>query len=298
MKEKTIYALGFFDGVHIGHGALLNECRKLADQFGCKAAAVTFSSHPDTLVLGKTPELINTIEDRVRLLKQFGMDEVIILPFDRKIQTMDWQEFLASLRKDYGAVGLVCGHDFRFGHKGEGDAEKLRRYCEAKGLPCIIVPEQTLDGIRISSTHIRQLIEQGDMETASKFLGHPHALSGQVVAGRQVGRTIGIPTANILIPEGIVVPRLGVYACRCRVGEDTYPAVTNVGTRPTVEGRGITVEPWILDYSGDLYGRQITLEFFHFLRPERKFPSLEALKEEIQRDAEGTRLYLKRMFTV
>ena len=114
--NKTIYALGFFDGVHLGHGALLQECRRLADEHGCQAAAVTFSSHPDTLVLGKTPGLINTIEDRIRLLKEAGMDDVVVLPFDKKMQSMHWQDFLRLLVESYGAAGLVCGHDFRFGN--------------------------------------------------------------------------------------------------------------------------------------------------------------------------------------
>ena len=155
-------------------------------------------------------------------------------------------------------------------------------------MSCVIVPEQTVDGIRVSSTHIRSLIEQGDMETAAKFLGHPHILSGEVVAGRQLGRTIGVPTANILIPEGVVLPKLGVYACLCRVDGHKYVAVTNIGSRPTVEGHQVRAESWLLDFEGDLYGRQITLEFVKFLRPEQKFGSLEELKAQIQADAAQT----------
>ena len=136
------------------------------------------------------------------------------------------------------------------------------------------------------------------MATAVKFLGHPHVLSGTVVHGKALGRKLGVPTANLRLPEGLAIPRFGVYACSCIIDGKRYPAVTNIGTRPTVEGSGITVEPWILDYSGDLYDREITLEFHYFLRPEQKFPSLEALKEEICRNAEETRLYLKRLFTV
>ena len=145
---------------------------------------------------------------------------------------------------------------------------------------------------------IRSQIETGDMATAVRFLGHPLTLTGTVVRGQQLGRTLGIPTANLRLPEGIVTPRFGVYACSTEIDGKLYPAVTNIGNRPTVNGHHTTVEPWILDYSGDLYGREITLEFHYFLRPEKKFPSLEALKEEIYRDAEGTRLYLKRLFTV
>jgi len=160
-----------------------------------------------------------------------------------------------------------------------------------------VVPEQTIDGIRVSSTYIRRQIEEGDMATAVRFLGHPHILTGTVVHGKALGRKLGIPTANLLLPEGMAIPRFGVYACRARIDGKVYPAVTNIGTRPTVEGVGVTVEPWILDYSGDLYDREITLEFYFFLRPEMKFPSLEALQAEIRRNAQQTRDFLQTTFT-
>ena len=292
MEHKRIFALGFFDGVHLGHQALLKACVELAAQLDVETAAITFENHPQSLFMKQTPPLLTTLQDRYRLLLHYGIDHVYTYPVTEKVMSTDWRVFLDELML-CGGVGFVCGHDFRFGHKGEGDAEKLRRYCEAKGLPCIIVPEQTLDGIRISSTHIRQLIEQGDMETASKFLGHPHALSGRVVAGRQVGRTIGIPTANILIPDGVVVPKLGVYACRCRIGEQVYSAVTNIGSRPTVGGHQVRSESWILDFEGDLYGKTITLELISMLRPEEQFPSLDALRAQIHRDAQQARNILK-----
>ena len=293
MKEKTIYALGFFDGVHLGHAALLVACRKLAEETGRNAAAVTFSSHPDTLVLGKTPNLINTIEDRVQLLKAAGMDDVIVLPFDKQMQSMPWQEFLTLLVEHYHAAGLVCGHDFRFGNRGEGNAKLLQDYCKEKSMPCAVVPEQKLEEVTISSTHIRSLLEQGQMEEAARFLGHPHMLTGCVVSGRKLGRTLGIPTANLALPEDTVKLPFGVYACKAEVDGKTYLAVTNIGNRPTVGGHRITVEPWLLDFEGDLYGKSLTLSFYSFLRSERKFPSLDALKEEIGKNALQTRKFFE-----
>ena len=293
MNNRYIYALGFFDGVHIGHAALLKECRRLADDAGCKAAAVTFSSHPDTLVLGKTPKLINTIEDRVRLLKEKGMDDVVVLPFDKRMQTMHWEEFLGLLVEFYGAAGLICGHDFRFGNRGMGNADLLQNYCREKGMACTVVPEQTLDGITVSSTYIRSLLEKGDLEVAEKFLGHPHMLSGTVVSGRKLGRTLGIPTANISIPEDAVELPFGVYACKAQVAGKEHLAVTNIGNRPTVGGHRVTVEPWLLDFDADLYGQELTLLFYRFLRAEQKFPSLEALKEEIGKNAAQTRKFFE-----
>lgn len=293
MKD-TIYALGFFDGVHLGHAALLSACRALSGEHGCRAGVVTFDVHPDILVLGSTPGLINTPRDRDRMLTEnFAMEAVVSLPFDEKMRSMGWEDFLKMLEKDYMASGFVCGEDFRFGYKGSGNALLLREYCEKRGIPMAIVPEQTIDGIRVSSTYIRQQIESGDMATAVKFLGHPHILTGTVVHGQALGRKLGIPTANLRLPEGLVMPKFGVYACACLVGGVRYPAVTNVGKRPTVAGRNVTVEPWILDYEGDLYDREITLEFHYFIRPERKFPTLDALIEEIHANAEETRSYLK-----
>lgn len=292
--NKAVYALGFFDGVHIGHQALLTACRRLAEKDGLLAGVVTFGNHPDELVLGSSPALINTPQDRERLLKQrYHMDLVVTLPFDQRMRSMPWQDFLTMLRRDYDAVGFVCGEDFRFGDRGEGTARLLADYCRREGLPWDVVPEQILDGIRVSSTYIRSQIQTGDMATAVRFLGHPHILTGQVIHGRALGRRLGIPTANLTLPGGLAIPKFGVYVCKALVEGKAYPAVTNIGVRPTVGGETVTVEPWILDYSGDLYGREITLELHYFLRPERKFPSLEELKEEICRNGEQTRAFFK-----
>lgn len=289
---KTLYALGFFDGVHLGHIALLRQCRALAQAGNLRAGVVTFATHPDALVLGSPPPLINTPYDREKLLRQrFGMDAVVTLPFDRATMAMPWQDFLALLVEDYAAAGFVCGEDFRFGCRGEGTASLLQEFCQSRGLPSAVVPEQTLDGIRVSSTYIRTQLEAGDMATAVRFLGHPHLLTGHVVHGHQLGRRLGIPTANLQLPSGLAVPKFGVYACQCVVDGSRYPAVTNLGTRPTVEGHQITVEPWILDYTGDLYGQELALEFYFFLRPERKFDSLAALQAEIHRNAQQTRAF-------
>lgn len=291
MERKTIYALGFFDGVHLGHQALLRACRALAVETRCQPGAVTFTSHPDALVFGSAPELINSIEDRRRLLAQMGMERIAVLPFDEEMMRTPWQAFFHRLVEEFGAAGLVCGYDFRFGAQGAGNALRLEGACREAGIPCRVVPEQKLDGVTVSSTHIRRLLAEGDVETAGKFLGHPHILSGQVTAGRHLGRRLGTPTANIPAPPGVLLPRYGVYACKAWVEGAEYMGVTNVGVRPTVEGRHATVEPWLLDFSGDLYGKALTLEFHAFLRPERKFDSLEALRAEIRKNADETRKF-------
>ena len=288
MKQRVL-ALGFFDGVHLGHQALLGACRELANSLSCEAAAVTFDRHPLCNITGNAPALLNTPEDRITLLRRFGMAQVHTLEFNEALRDLHWRDFFRLLVEELGAAGLVCGDDYRFGKGGEGTADKLRTLCAETGIPCVVVPEQTVEGIRVSSSHIRNLIEQGDMEQAVRFLGHPHVLSGTVVAGRQLGRTIGVPTANLQLPRDIVQPRFGVYVCDAITEGKRYRAVTNVGIRPTVGGQHVTVEPWLLDFEGDLYGKTLTLEFVAFLRPEQKFENLEQLQHAILQDAETAR---------
>lgn len=286
--KKYIYALGFFDGVHLGHQALLSQCRLLAAQLGCKAAAITFDRHPQSLFAKEPPLLLSTAEDRLTLLRRFGMEQVNILPVSQEVMSTPWGDFLDDLVKN-GAAGFVCGDDFRFGAKGAGDCKKLQFFCKERNLPCIILPEQDLDGSRISSTRIRNALENGNLNEANRLLGHPHILTGTVVSGQHIGRTIGVPTANIRLPEGVLCPVFGVYACKAAVDGKTYPAVTNIGTRPTVDGQGVTVEPWLLDFEGDLYGKRLTLEFYAYLRPEKKFADLHQLQQEILKNAAETR---------
>ena len=291
-QQKRIFALGFFDGVHLGHQALLGACVSLAESAGAEAAAITFDRHPRSLFTQTPPPLISTAVSRRLLLDRYGITYVKQYPVVPEVMGMPWEKVLEGLLEE-GAVGFVCGDDFRFGRCNEGNVQGLVKFCEERGLPCAIVPEQTVDGKRISSTYIRTQIECGDMETAKRFLGHPHIVSGVVVPGKQLGRTLGIPTANIRLEEGLVVPKFGVYACRVNIDGKSYAAVTNVGTRPTVSGVGVTVEPWILDFDGNLYGQEITLEFHRFLRPETKFDGLDALKAQINRDADTTRNYFR-----
>ena len=290
MNDKKIIALGFFDGVHLGHQVLLRQCCTLATQRGCLAAAITFDRHPQSLFRKDPPPLLTTGQDRRRLLREYGIGSIFQYPVEEKTMSMPWQAFLEELIS-FGGAGFVCGQDFRFGYRGAGDAEKLSRFCEERSLPCVIVPEQSLDAVRISSTHIRSLLALGHMETAKKFLGHPHLLTGKVVTGRRLGGKLGFPTANVLIPPGIACPRHGVYACTVRVDGQPFIAVTNVGSRPTVDGHQVRTESWLLDFSGDLYGKTVTLEFHYFLRPEKKFDSLEQLQAAVQADAARARSY-------
>jgi riboflavin kinase/FMN adenylyltransferase len=294
MKEKTIYALGFFDGVHLGHQMLLAACRHLAEENACQSGAVTFTSHPDSLVSGNAPALLNTSEERRQLLAAYGMDAVLELAFDEKLMATPWSVFLTWLI-DQGAAGFVCGEDFRFGAKGEGSAEKLAAFCEEQKLPYIVVKEQVVDGEKISSTRIRALLEQGQIEQANRLLGHFHFFTGRVVTGQQLGRTIGFPTANLAFPEGLLIPKFGVYACQVSIAdEQDYAAVANIGIRPTVNGTEPLMELHLLDFAGDLYGKELLVTLHAFLRPEQKFHSLDELQAEIQKNVQQTRDFFEK----
>ena len=294
MKERVI-ALGFFDGVHLGHAALLRRTVEEAEQRGVTPAVFTFAQPPKEVVTGIPCPLIGSPDDRKGLLERmFGIKDVIMVPFDHEMMTTTWEDFVTKiLIERYHAVHLVAGHDHRFGHKNQGSPELLVEKCRELGLGCDIIPKVEVDGITVSSTYIRSLVGMGQMERAAKFLGHPHTLTQTVRHGRRIGHTIGVPTINLVIPPHVLVPSHGVYVTRVYLSDGSdYAAVTNVGTRPTVNnGTDITVEPWLLDFEGDLYGQTVRVEFHKRLRDEIRFDSLDALRRQIQTDAQATRDY-------
>ena len=294
-EKKRVIALGFFDGVHRGHGALLRRVTEQAAALGAVPAAVTFYTHPENLILHSPMPLLSSPTDRADLMRRcYGIRDVIVARFDERMMHMPWRDFITEyLVQEHGAVHLVAGHDFHFGYKGEGNPQRLQETCAQIGVGCDIVPKVEQDGITISSTYIRTLVAQGEMERANEFLGHPHTLSNTVAHGKRLGSALGFPTVNLQIPGGVLIPAYGVYACRvCFEDGSSRPAVTNVGVRPTVDdGDRVNVEGFILDFHGDLYGQTIRMEFYKRLRGERKFPTLEALRDEVMRNAEETRVY-------
>ena len=294
-QKKRVIALGFFDGVHRGHGALLSRVAQAARELGATPAAVTFDTHPENLILGSPMPLISSPLDRAELMRRYyGIQEVIIAHFDDRMMHMSWWDFVAEyLVAEHGAVHLVAGHDFHFGYKGEGNPQRLAELCKVLGVGCDIIPKVEMDGITISSTYIRTLVAQGEMDRAVTFLGHPYVMSDQVGHGKRLGSSQGFPTVNLRFRPGVLIPAHGVYACKAVLENgETYLAVTNVGVRPTVDEDGaVNVEGFLLDFDGDLYGQTVRMEFYHRLRPERKFPSVAELKEEIMRNAQQTRDY-------
>ena len=294
IKEKVI-ALGFFDGVHLGHAALLRRTAEEAAARGVTPAVFTFDRPPKEVITGIPCPLINSPADRRDLVRRlYGIREVLMVPFDHEMMTTGWEEFVTRILVErYHAVHLVAGHDHHFGHKNQGSPELLAAKCAQLGLGCDIIPKVEIGGITVSSTYIRRLVELGQIHRANRFLGHPHTLTGTVRHGRGIGSSRLFPTANLMIPPHVLVPSHGVYATRVTLEDgSSYAAVTNVGTRPTVNnGADVTVEACLLDFQGDLYGRQLRLEFFDHLRDEVRFDSLDALKAQIAADAEATRRY-------
>ena len=293
-KEKVI-ALGFFDGVHMGHAALLRRTVEEAAARGVTPAVFTFDRVPKEVITGIPCPLINSPDDRKELVRRlYGIREVIMVPFDDEMRTTAWDDFVTKILVErYHAVHLVAGHDHHFGHKNQGSPELLMEKCAQLGLGCDIIPKVEVGGITVSSTYIRRLVELGQVERAMDFLGHPHTLTSTVLHGRGIGSSRLYPTANLAIPPRVLVPSHGVYVTRVTMPDGaSYAAVTNVGTRPTVNnGTDVTIEACLLDYEGDLYGKTLRLEFFRHLRDEIRFDSFEALKAQIAADVETTRQY-------
>lgn len=292
---KRVIALGFFDGVHIGHGALLSLCAQRAAELDAVPAAFTFDIHPSALILNSPVPLLTTSADRAGLMRRcYSIRDVIVGRYDQRMMKTPWRDFVTDfLARDNGAVHLVAGHDFHFGYKGEGSPQRLRELCSELGLGCDIVPKVEEEGITVSSSYIRTLIAKGEMARAVRFLGHPHVLTGTVRRGKRLGSALGFPTVNLPVPAGVLAPAFGVYAARVvpESGE-SWPAVTNVGVRPTVDdGNAVTVESWLLGFDGGLYDREVRVEFYAYLRCEQKFDTLEELRSQVMADAQSAKMF-------
>lgn len=292
--RKKVIALGFFDGVHLGHQALLRRVMERSSGV-YMPALFTFDRPPREVVTGvPVPRLSTGEERRGKIVRLFPGMEVLEEPFDRTLMVQSWQGFLESLTQRHQAGWFVAGHDFRFGYRNEGDVESLRHWAEKRGLGCDVIPAVYAEGNVVSSTRIRALLEEGDVEAAARLLGEPYALSGPVAHGKGLGRRLGAPTINLLPAPGRQIPGNGVYVTHVEIDGRVCPAVTNVGVRPTVEDRGrLLVESHLLDWREQLYGRQCRIEFLRRLRGETRFASLEALSRQIQKDAGDARRYFE-----
>ncbi|MFT4175287.1 MAG: bifunctional riboflavin kinase/FAD synthetase [Luteolibacter sp.] len=289
-------ALGVFDGVHIGHQAVIARAVDAAKKAGGLAGLVTFDPHPIRVIApGKAPRaLLATLGHKARLVNDLGMDLFVPLHFDSEFAKMEAGTFLDQLLAA-PVKTLAVGEDWRFGHHRGGDLEFLKQAAQTRGFTLEAVPPVMLDGDRISSTRIRQAIRDGNLEDARRMLGRPYSLSGTVIHGKQLGRTIGFPTANLDVGEAQLPPD-GVWIVTARLGDGRRcQGVANLGSRPTVSGSGRLLEVHLFDFHEDLYDKEVEVEFRHHLRPEMKFPSFEDLKRRIEEDALAAREFFGRV---
>jgi riboflavin kinase/FMN adenylyltransferase len=290
----VVVALGNFDGVHLGHQAVLRRAVEEGRRRGTRVVAATFDPHPRA-VLGPRvqPKLLTTLELRREALVRYGADEVRAIRFDEELSRKSPEEFVRDvLVGEIGAEAVVVGENFRFGHRAAGDVEELERLMRSFGAGVYAV---ALEGGRegISSTHIRDLVGRGEVEDAARLLGRPYVLRGEVIAGDRRGRSIGFPTANVVPDGAVVIPARGVYAGFARVGKDLYASCTNVGLAPTFERGESRVEAHLIDFEGDLYGRVVDVSFVRRIRSEERFSGVDELKDQIARDVEVARSIAK-----
>jgi riboflavin kinase / FMN adenylyltransferase len=282
---SPVVALGNFDGVHVGHQIILRTAIDRAQAIAGSALAVTFDPLPAKVLNPvRAPRLIMTPEDKHELLRSFGLEGVIVLTFTRELSMLSPEEFVrAYLHRRIGVCVVVVGHNVSFGHARAGNADLMQRLGRELGFETTVVGPVERDGIVVSSTQVRQLINTGEMKRAGAFLGRPHFLSGSVEHGRERGRTIGFPTANIR-SRTECLPADGVYATRIVLEEGSYPSITNIGMRPTFGEPERTIETHIFNFNRDIYGRKVKLEIAERIRPERKFESAQALAAQISTD--------------
>lgn len=280
---KTAIALGTFDGVHLGHKSVINA----AVGSGLRAVAVAFPEPPKSIISGEKNLLTGPYKKK-QMLEKEGISEVLYLNFN-EIKDISPTEFLNFLKDRLNAAVICCGFNYRFGKNGEGDASLIADFCEKNGIEFKKVEPVKMDGVTVSSSLIRDLLQNGDVEWANSLLGEEFGFSGEIVHGDMRGRTIGFPTLNQFYPENLVKVRFGVYSSSVTVSGNTYKSITNIGIRPTFQSEKIMAETYILDFSGDLYGRMLEVKLHKFIRPEQKFHNLTELKENIENDIEKAR---------
>ena len=289
-----VATIGNYDGVHRGHQHMIAAVRARADELGVPAVVITFEPTPREFFEGPAaPSRLTRLREKLQALALYGVDRVVVLRFDRRMQGMGADEFVQRLLVDgLGVRHVVVGHDFHFARRREGTIETLRAAGAAHGFTVAEVGQFLLAGERVSSSLVREALNRGDLERATRLLGRPYRMAGRVRLGKRLGRTLGYPTANLALQRK-VVPLWGIFAVRVSgAGLVDYPAVSSLGTRPTVNGPDPLLEVHLFDFDGDLYGRHLDVDFVARLRDEQKFESLDALVAQMNRDAAAARALL------
>ncbi|MGL4484770.1 MAG: bifunctional riboflavin kinase/FAD synthetase [Anaerovoracaceae bacterium] len=309
IEENTVLALGNFDGVHLGHQELISRAVASAKAAKMKSAVFSFSTHPKNFLISEEKNNEKNIEnvevqqiknifkskDKEKLIEELGVDILIDVPFTEEIKSLTAEEFVKEiLVKKINMKEACCGFNYRFGDAGSGNPEILLHYGLQLGFGVNVLEPFLIKGQPVSSTRIRECIEKGEMEEADELLGRNYSITGEVVVGNRLGKSIGFPTSNLNLDETMVSPPNGVYITYCTYKDIRHPSITNVGVKPTIDGKNIkNVETHIFDFNKELYGKEIEVEFVTKTRDEKKFESIEALSRQIKTDCENAKKYFE-----
>ncbi len=294
--KKTVVTIGTFDGVHMGHRKILDKVITEADLRNEESVVLTFYPHP-RFILNENSDLklLNTIEEKTELLSKTGLDALIIHPFSKEFANLSAEEFVKNILVDQLHISkIIIGYDHKFGKNRTADIHDLIQFGAKYNFEVEQITAQELDEIAVSSTKIRIALGEGNITLANNYLGYPYSLSGKVIHGNQIGRTIGFPTANIQMADTFkLIPKKGVYVVRCLIKDQLVKGVMNIGNRPTVDGTSLSIEVHLLDFDATLYGFEISVYLLDFIRKEQKFENLEALTSQIEDDKKKAILFLK-----
>ena len=293
IPRPTVLTIGSFDGIHRGHQYLIGRVIARAKEIGAASALVTLHPHPKVVLRPTSPlQYLSTIEERLDLLAPLGLDYAVVFPFSLETSQIHARDFVQLLLDHLHMREIICGADFALGYKREGNVEFLRALALEKGFQVTVVEPQQFYGETMSSSRIRMMISQGEMEQAARLLGRYPSVRGRVVKGDQRGRTLGFPTANLAIAERRLIPADGIYAVRVKIGDRWYGGAANIGIRPTFDSGHRLVEVFVLDFDGDLYDQVIQVQFIKRLRAEIKFSNVDELIEQMKNDVAETRQVL------
>ena len=291
-QQPTVLTIGTFDGVHLGHQKIVERVVTTARQEGLLATVFTFFPHPRMVVQhDKGLKLIHTLEEKKQLLQQLGVDLLVVQPFNEAFAQLTAEEFVSTiLVQRLNVKKVIIGYDHRFGRNRTANIDDMRLFGEKYGFAVEEISVQEVDEVSVSSTKIREALNKGDVTTAAHYLGTPYSLTGRVVHGLKLGRTLGYPTANIQVTEEYkLIPKDGVYAVYSYIDGRKVYGMMSIGKNPTIEGKGASIEVYFFDFNGDLYDQKLTIEFVQYLREEQKFATIDLLKKQLQDDETAAR---------
>ena len=295
--KKTILTLGTFDGVHIGHKKILNKLTQNTENEKYESLVLTFFPHPRMVLQEHSDiKLLNTIAEKIDLLKKIGIENLVIHPFDETFSRLTAEEFVSSILVDrFHIQKIIIGHDHRFGRNRTADIDDLIAFGKQYDFEVEQISVQEINEISVSSTKIRNALLEGNMALANEYLGYEYVLTGIIIKGKQLGRTIGFPTANLKIEENYkLIPQNGVYIVKSIINQETVFGMMNIGFNPTVDGQKQSIEIHYFDFNADLYNQKISVSILHRIRSEQKFESVELLKEQLEKDKKTTLNYLNK----